>query len=125
MALFEQVARSVDPGFRLADHLSDVVGICRAVDGLPLAIELAAGHLRTLPPGQLRRRLSARLDSPSGVSADVLTFGGIVAALRVPDPAGDVGDVVLGLPGMAAYRAAHPYLGALIGRYANRPPDSD
>jgi predicted ATPase/DNA-binding SARP family transcriptional activator len=70
VALFAQAARSVDPGFRLADHLPEVVGICRAVDGLPLAIELAAGHLRTLPPGQLRRRLSARLGSPSGGTRD-------------------------------------------------------
>ncbi|MEU9445178.1 aldose epimerase family protein [Streptomyces sp. NPDC048304] len=61
-----------------------------------------------------------RLDSGSGVSADVLSFGGIVAGLRVPDASGDVGDIVLGLPDMAAYSGPHPYFGALVGRYANR-----
>ncbi|MGQ5634748.1 MULTISPECIES: aldose epimerase family protein [unclassified Streptomyces] len=72
----------------------------------------------TAPDGTAVHRW--RLHSPSGVSADVLTYGGTLARLRVPAPSGDVGDVVLGLPGMAAYGAAHPYLGALVGRYANR-----
>ncbi|SFY51043.1 Aldose 1-epimerase [Streptomyces sp. F-1] len=61
-----------------------------------------------------------RLDSGSGISADVLTYGGIVSSLRVPAPAGSVDDIVLGLPGMAEYSAPNPYLGALIGRYGNR-----
>ncbi|MGW4567956.1 aldose epimerase family protein [Streptomyces sp. NPDC004561] len=61
-----------------------------------------------------------RLESGSGVGADVLTFGGTVAALRVPAPCGRVADIVLGLPGMAEYAAPHPYFGALVGRYANR-----
>ena len=38
-----------------------MVAICRAVDGLPLAIEMATGHLRTLPPALLRSRLNERL----------------------------------------------------------------
>jgi tetratricopeptide (TPR) repeat protein len=70
VALFEQAALAVDPDFRLSAHLDDVVGICRSVDGLPLAIELAAGHVRTLPPAQLRRRLHARLGSPSAGTRD-------------------------------------------------------
>ncbi|MQY36943.1 Aldose 1-epimerase [Streptomyces sp. RB17] len=79
---------------------------------------LAGSPFGTAPDGRpVHRR---RLDSCSGVSADVLTLGGIVAGLRVPDRCGDVGDIVLGLPDMAAYCAPHPYLGALIGRYANR-----
>jgi aldose 1-epimerase len=72
----------------------------------------------TAPDGRPVRRW--RLDSGSGVSADVLTYGGTVAGLRVPDSSGHVGDIVLGLPDMGAYCAPHPYLGALIGRYANR-----
>jgi tetratricopeptide (TPR) repeat protein len=70
VALFEQVANAVDPDFILAAHLADVESICRTVDGLPLAIELAAGHVRTLPPPLLRARLSARLGSPTGTARD-------------------------------------------------------
>jgi predicted ATPase/DNA-binding winged helix-turn-helix (wHTH) protein len=70
VTLFEQVARAVDPTFELDAHLTDVVAMCRALDGLPLAIELAAGHVRTLPPELLRARLGARLASPSGAARD-------------------------------------------------------
>jgi predicted ATPase/DNA-binding SARP family transcriptional activator len=70
VALFDQVARAVDPHFELARHLDDVAAICRALEGLPLAIKLAAGHVRTLPPALLRARLRARLDSPAGAGRD-------------------------------------------------------
>ena len=70
VALFDQAARAVDPGFDLDAELADVAAICRAVDGLPLAIELAAGHVRTLPPVLLRTRLTARLGSPLGAARD-------------------------------------------------------
>ena len=42
------------------------LAICRAVDGLPLAIEIAGGHLRTLSPPLLRERLTSRLGSATG-----------------------------------------------------------
>ena len=70
VALFDQAATALDPSFQLAPNLADVVTICRTVDGLPLAIELAAGHVRTLPPALLRSRLGARLGSPSGAARD-------------------------------------------------------
>ena len=70
VAFFEQVALGVDGRFALADHLTDVSEICRTLEGLPLAIKLAAGHVRTLPPGLLRARLSARLASASGSARD-------------------------------------------------------
>jgi predicted ATPase/DNA-binding SARP family transcriptional activator len=66
VALFEQVATAVDPHFELARHADDVAAICRAVDGLPLAIEIAGGHLRTLSPPLLRERLTGRLGSSAG-----------------------------------------------------------
>jgi predicted ATPase len=71
VAFFAQAARAVDPAFDLDANLDDVVAICRAVDGLPLAIELAAGHLRTLPPSLLRSRLGARLGSAEGAARDI------------------------------------------------------
>jgi predicted ATPase/DNA-binding SARP family transcriptional activator len=71
VALFEQVGSAVDPHFDRERHREDVVAICRSVDGLPLAIEIAAGHLRTLPPPLLRVRLADRLKSAAAVGRDV------------------------------------------------------
>ncbi|WP_426241634.1 ATP-binding protein [Nocardioides sp. LHG3406-4] len=71
VALFEQVATAVDPRFELEEHLHDVTAICRSVDGLPLAIEIAGGHLRTLPPPLLRQRLASRLGSATAVGRDL------------------------------------------------------
>ena len=49
--LFVERARAVHPGFVLADdNAGAVVEICRRVDGLPLAIELAAARSALLPP---------------------------------------------------------------------------
>lgn len=61
-----------------------------------------------------------RLTSAAGVTAEILTFGGVLHALYVPDPAGRRRNVVLSLPDVAAYAGPSPYLGALVGRYANR-----
>jgi predicted ATPase/DNA-binding SARP family transcriptional activator len=56
--LFEERARDVVPRFRVdASNVHAVVRVCRRVDGLPLAIELAAARIRVLPPEQLADRL--------------------------------------------------------------------
>ena len=63
VALFVERARAADPRFRLTDDVADaVVEICRRLDGLPLALELAAARIRTLPPRALVARLGQRLD---------------------------------------------------------------
>jgi aldose 1-epimerase len=61
-----------------------------------------------------------RLTSPSGVSAEILTYGAILHTLNVPDRTGRTASVVLGLPDTEAYAAGRAYLGAVVGRYANR-----
>ncbi|MCW7945814.1 aldose epimerase [Streptomyces hygroscopicus] len=56
-----------------------------------------------------------------GVRVRVLSYGGIVQSAEVPDRDGRLSDVVLGLPALDGYvRHPGPYLGALVGRYANR-----
>ena len=62
VALFVACARAVAPHFILsAKHASAVAAICRRLDGLPLAIELAASWLRLLTPQTLLARLEHRL----------------------------------------------------------------
>ena len=59
--LFVERARSAHPGFELHDgNASDVVQICRRLDGMPLAIELAAAVVRHLSPRQIVARLDDR-----------------------------------------------------------------
>jgi predicted ATPase/class 3 adenylate cyclase len=59
--LFVDRAALVDPAFELApDNVADVVAICRRLDGIPLAIELAAARLRAMSPAQVAARLDER-----------------------------------------------------------------
>jgi predicted ATPase/DNA-binding CsgD family transcriptional regulator len=61
VALFTERARAVAPEFTVnAENRDAVVRICRELDGLPLAIELAAARLRSLSPKQIVDRLSDR-----------------------------------------------------------------
>ncbi len=56
--LFVARARAVDPGFELdAASASEVARVCERLDGLPLAIELAAARAKLLAPGQILERL--------------------------------------------------------------------
>ncbi|MGK4581981.1 BTAD domain-containing putative transcriptional regulator [Kitasatospora sp. HPMI-4] len=61
VALFADRAAAVSPGFALdAASAPHVVRLCRELDGIPLAIELAAARLRSLTPAQLADRLDDR-----------------------------------------------------------------
>ena len=66
-------------------------------------------------------RQADRLLLRSGkLEAEILTYGGRLAALRVPDPTGETVDVVLGRAALRDYEADDAYLGAIVGRCANR-----
>ena len=79
VALFVERAQSVAPGFALTPQNERAIAeICVALDGLPLAIELAAALIEVLPPDELCKRLDHRLnvltggarDPPPGTAAD-------------------------------------------------------
>jgi aldose 1-epimerase len=56
----------------------------------------------------------------NGLVVSVTNFGGIVTAIRVPDRRGVPGNIVFGYDGFTDYRDDQIYVGALIGRCANR-----
>jgi len=61
--LFIQRARAVQPAFQLSnENAAAVVEICQHLDGLPLAIELAATRIKTLSPQAMLQQLDRRLD---------------------------------------------------------------
>lgn len=60
------------------------------------------------------------LRNSSGMEARIMTYGGTVVSLKVPDRDGKPGDVVLGYDSVDGYLTNSPYFGALIGRYGNR-----
>ena len=68
--LFAVRAAEVDPAFALTSENAGTVGaICRRLDGVPLAIELAAALVRILAPNQILERLDDRFDLLTGGSA--------------------------------------------------------
>ena len=72
VALFVQRARAAQLDFALTDtNAPDVIEICRRLDGLPLAIELAAPWVKLLPPPALLARLERRLPLLTGGAADL------------------------------------------------------
>lgn len=57
---------------------------------------------------------------PTGVRAEILPYGATLHSLKVPDRAGTLKNVLVGLPNPAAYQRQRSFRGATIGRFANR-----
>ena len=60
------------------------------------------------------------LTNTNGLKAQIMTYGGIVTTLNVPDRDGHLGDIVSGYDTLDEYIKENPYFGALIGRCGNR-----
>src|SRR5256885_3007536 len=60
------------------------------------------------------------LTNGNGMRVRILTYGGILQTIDVPDRHGHNANVTLGFDNLADYVAKSPYFGALVGRYANR-----
>jgi predicted ATPase/predicted Ser/Thr protein kinase len=72
VALFVQRATAAKPDFELSrENASAVTEICARLDGLPLAIELAAARVKVLSPSSMRTRLASRLQLLTGGARDL------------------------------------------------------
>src|SRR5213076_794238 len=73
VTLFVQRARTILPSFHVTPtNARAIAEVCVRLDGLPLAIELAAARVKLLPPQALLARLSPRLHLLTGGSRDLL-----------------------------------------------------
>ncbi len=63
------------------------------------------------------------LSNAAGMQVEIITYGGIITSMKVPNAAGGLNDVVLGYDSLSDYEKGSPYFGALIGRYGNRIAD--
>ncbi len=63
---------------------------------------------------------SYKLKNQNGMEVDIITFGGRITDLKVPNKAGVSENVVIGFNSLAQYEKENPFFGALIGRYGNR-----
>jgi non-specific serine/threonine protein kinase len=71
--LFVDRGQAIDPGFALtAQNAEAIAQICRRLDGIPLAVELAAARVRSLPPAQIAARLDHRFRLLTGGSRTAL-----------------------------------------------------
>jgi aldose 1-epimerase len=60
------------------------------------------------------------LSNAAGMRVRILTYGGIVQSIEIPDASGQTANVVLGFPTLEGYLTPNPYFGAIVGRVANR-----
>jgi len=60
------------------------------------------------------------LSNNNGVQIGIITYGGIVQSIKVPDTKKNMIDIVHGFENIAGYEQGHPYFGAIVGRYGNR-----
>jgi aldose 1-epimerase len=79
-------------------------------------------HFGNLPTGEPVEAWT--LTGASGLTVEVLTYGGIVTKLLYPLENGDWLDLVLGFRDLEPYLERHPYFGAIVGRVAGRIPNA-
>jgi aldose 1-epimerase len=103
--------------------------------GVVALLAIAAGALNAAPLSAAGKPTIAKEffgTTPTGERVDrytlsngrmrvrILTYGGILQTIEVPDRRGRLGNVTLGFDNLADYVAKSPYFGCITGRYANR-----
>ncbi|MFP4564336.1 MAG: galactose-1-epimerase, partial [Spirochaetia bacterium] len=81
-------------------------------------MELKETQFGTLDDGRKVTRYD--LTNKNGIKASIITYGGILMSLEMPDRDKNVGEVTLGFDTLEGYLSDHPYFGATVGRVANR-----
>ena len=82
---------------------------------MPKVVREAFGHLPDGAPGEM-----VKLRGDNGFEVRIITYGAALQSIFTPDRTGRVADIVLGRDDLEGYVALRRFLGATIGRYANR-----
>jgi aldose 1-epimerase len=96
------------------------VGLCAAI---AVADEKPKAGITQKPYGKLPDGTAVEeytLTNANGMTMKVITLGGIVTEIHVPDKGGKFADVCLGCSNLEEYLEGHPFFGAIAGRVANR-----
>jgi aldose 1-epimerase len=82
----------------------------------------AAGGITSEPFGEVEGEAVElyTLTNANGMEIKVMTYGGIITSVKVPDRDGNIANVTLNKATLDDYVAGHPYFGCITGRYANR-----
>jgi aldose 1-epimerase len=82
------------------------------------AVSIVKTEYGTTPKGE--KVESYILKNQNGMEINIITYGGIITSLKVPNKAGVSEEVVIGFSNLEQYTKDNPYFGALIGRFGNR-----
>lgn len=89
-----------------------------AADKAPAAVTLKTAPFGQLPGGEQVTRYTFR--NARGMELSVMDYGATILSVKLPDSSGKLTDVVLGFDTLEGYLGTQPYMGAVVGRYANR-----
>ncbi len=95
-----------------------IVGNSAAVGTKSAAPDITKSSFGTLPDGSNVDLYT--LTNGKGMEVKIITYGGIIQSIRVPDRDGDLANVALGFDNLTDYVERNPYFGCITGRYANR-----
>jgi aldose 1-epimerase len=98
-----------------------IIGISMSI--VSPTLSAAHGGITQKPYGKTQDGVAVEqytLTNANGAEARIITYGGTVTNLFVPDAKGKLGDVVLGFDSLAEYEKGTFYFGCLVGRYGNR-----
>jgi len=98
--------------------LSSALTLLSCQSPQPPAASIKKDSFGTTQAGEAVDRYT--MSNAAGVKMQVITYGGIITTLEIPDREGKLQDVVLGFDRLSDYENGSPYFGALIGRYGNR-----
>lgn len=107
----------VDAGHALTDNIGDTKANARERRVRRITVTTSRSFGRT-PDDRPVEVLT--LVNGQGMTVEVLTYGGVLRAISVPDANGRAANVVLGFGGLDDYLVRSPYFGAIVGRFANR-----
>ena len=115
-----------------ADHFTICFSLCIACSPLafglpasspvPQTLKVSREPFGVLPGGKAVDLYT--LTNAHGMMISVMTYGGVIVSLDVPDRNGQSSDIVLGYEHLDGYLAKSPYFGAIVGRFGNRIKDA-